>query len=58
MRTRRLVLAFILAVTVAVSLTMSTSWSPLCPLFERYSVEWYFLGCWYGEPDPPHPPEG
>jgi hypothetical protein len=51
---KRVALAVLCAVTLAGAVTVRTGWSPACVAFERYSFEWYFLGCWYGEP-PPNP---
>ncbi len=42
----------VVAVAVAAVLIQASGWSPLCPLFERWSAEWVMLGCWYGEPPP------
>jgi hypothetical protein len=42
--------ALLLAATVTVG---TTGWSPLCLLYEPWSIQWVALGCWYGEPDPP-----
>lgn len=54
MRARRLVWAFLIAAAIAAA---TTHWTPACALYPRYSFEWYALGCWFGEPDPPYPPE-
>jgi hypothetical protein len=50
---KRLALAVALLLAAIVSARSSSGWHPGCVLFERYSLEWYFNGCWYGEPDPP-----
>jgi len=55
MRIRRLAFSFIVAVTLAVTATMATGWTPLCVLYEPWSPQWIALGCWFGEPDPPPP---
>lgn len=51
----RLVAATVVAVALASVLTVITSWSPLCPLYDKWDPMWYLLQCWDG---PPPSPEG
>ncbi len=41
------------ALVFAGAVVTATGWTEACVAFERWSVQWVALGCWYGEPDPP-----
>ena len=47
--------ATLAAVLLAGTLTLTTSWSPLCPLYEPWSFLWIWNQCWDA---PPNLPEG
>ncbi len=46
-------LGLAVALLVAAIVVARSSWHQGCILLERYSLEWYMNGCFYGEPDPP-----
>lgn len=52
-RLRAALVAFALAFAAVGMVRASTGWTPYCLTLTRYSWEWYFNGCFYGEPDPP-----
>ena len=49
----RLVVATATAVALAGLLSVITSWSPLCPLYDKWDPMWYLLSCWEGPPPDP-----
>lgn len=54
MRTRRLLLATIIAVTIAVKLATSYCF-PLCPLYDPWDAAYWIFSC---DSCAPNPPEG
>lgn len=46
----RLASAVAVAIAGAALLTVITSWSPLCPLYDQWHPMWYLLQCWDGPP--------
>lgn len=51
----RIVAAAVAAVAIASLWSVIVSWSPLCPLYDKWDPMWYLLQCWDG---PPPSPEG
>jgi uncharacterized RDD family membrane protein YckC len=52
----RFVGAGLAAVVVAVTLTVTMGWSPICAIYTPSDPEYWVFMCWYDPP--PHPPEG
>ena len=49
--------SFIGAFAGAMAVVAPLGWSPICAGLDRDSVEWFFFGCWYGEPEKDGQPE-